>query len=146
MRLTILTIAIAMIAISGCTGGKKIAPPYEVKAKKGILLDQGVMLYIVTEGKGAKPAVTDELKVNYHGMLEDGTVFDSSFDRGEPNVFPLNRLIKGWQIGLVEVPEGSKVRLVIPPAAAYGDQAKPSIPPGSTLIFDIELISIESKS
>ncbi len=134
-----------MVLSTGCSKTKDMAPPYQVKekAKKIMLLDEGVKLYMVHKGEGEMPTIDDRLKVHYHGMLADGTVFDSSFDRGESIVFPLKNLIKGWQIGLVEVPVGSKVRLVIPPAAAYGDRELPGIPPGSTLTFDIEIISIE---
>ncbi len=122
----------------------EVTAPFKVKENRVQTLSEGVQLFIVKEGKGPKPAVTDKIKVNYHGMLADGTVFDSSFERGEPLMFPLNALIKGWQIGLVEVPVGSLVRLVIPPALAYGDREVGGIPPNSTLTFDIHLLSIET--
>lgn len=140
--LPILLAAVLLIS-AGCSKTKDMAPPYQVKEKKAILLDEGVRLYVVHEGEGETPTINDRIQVHYHGTLEDGSVFDSSFDRGEPIIFPLKNLIKGWQIGLVEAPVGSKVRLVIPPAAGYGDRELPGIPPGSTLTFDIEIISIE---
>lgn len=142
--LSLLMIGLIMLT-TACNKTKDMAPPYQVKEKpkKIMMLDEGVKLYMVHKGDGEMPTIDDRLKVNYHGMLEDGTVFDSSFDRGEAIVFPLKSLIKGWQIGLVEAPVGSKVRLVIPPEAGYGDRELPSIPAGSTLVFDIEIISIE---
>ena len=131
-----------ILLLPACQSGKKAVPPFEVKPRQAVALEEGVTLYLVYEGKGEKPSLEDEVRVHYRGMLENGNVFDSSYDRGEPNLFPLGRLIKGWQIGLVEVPVGSKVRLVIPPAAGYGDRDLPEIPAGSTLIFDMELLGI----
>ncbi|MCL4137447.1 UNVERIFIED_CONTAM: hypothetical protein GTU68_015545 [Idotea baltica] len=79
--------------------------------------------------------------MNYHGMLLDGSVFDSSFGQGGVKDFSLQQLIKGWQVGLTKVRTGSKVKLIIPPELGYGAQARPSIPANSTLVFDIELVS-----
>lgn len=132
------------LLLPACKQGE-VTAPFKVKENRVQPLAEGVQLYMVKEGKGPKPAVTDKIKVNYHGMLADGTVFDSSFERGEPIVFPLNALIKGWQIGLVEVPVGSLVRLVLPPAVAYGDRQLETIPANSTLTFDIHLLSIETE-
>lgn len=139
-------VVLLMLSLSGsaCTSAKKMSPPYQVKEKKSEMLDEEIKRYTVLEGKGEAVELSDKIKVNYHGMLEDGTVFDSSFDRGEPITFPLGGLIKGWQVGLTDVTVGSKVRLVIPPAAGYGDRELPSIPAGSTLIFDIEVLEIET--
>ncbi|MCK6262775.1 FKBP-type peptidyl-prolyl cis-trans isomerase [Vibrio sp. ZSDE26] len=106
-------------------------------------LDSGLMIQVHEDGRGKKPATTDTITVHYRGMLTDSTSFDSSYDRGEPATFPLAQVIEGWTEGLQHVNVGSKVTLVIPPELAYGDQSTPSIPGSSTLVFDIELLSIE---
>jgi FKBP-type peptidyl-prolyl cis-trans isomerase FklB len=119
-----------------------VKPPYVIKDSSSVqLLESGVQLYVIEAGSGAIPAPTSHVFINYHGMLTDGTVFDSSFDRGTPADFALTQLIRGWQIGLTKVKSGSKVKLVVPPEVGYGAQGSATIPPNSTLIFDIELIS-----
>lgn len=107
--------------------------------------ESGLAFKIVKEGTGAMPKATDTVKVHYHGTLVDGTVFDSSVDRGQPISFPLNRVIKGWTEGLQKVKQGGKIKLVIPSDLAYGDGGNRKIPGGSTLIFDVELIEINPK-
>ena len=92
--------------------------------------------------QGAHPSSHDRVRVHYHGMLIDGTVFDSSVERGEPIVFGLNQVIKGWTEGLQLMTVGEKTRLFIPPQLAYGNRGAGAIPPGSTLIFDVELLAI----
>tara|TARA_Y100001934_G_scaffold216725_1_gene257166 strand:- start:922 stop:1623 length:702 start_codon:yes stop_codon:yes gene_type:complete len=94
-------------------------------------------------GTGEKPLATDKVEVHYHGTLEDGTVFDSSVDRGETITFPLNRVIRGWTEGLQLMPVGSKFKFTIPPELGYGARPIGSIPPNSTLIFEVELFNIE---
>ncbi|WP_045212382.1 FKBP-type peptidyl-prolyl cis-trans isomerase [Desulfonatronovibrio magnus] len=107
--------------------------------------DSGILYRILTEGDGERPAATDIVTVHYTGRTVDGTVFDSSVERGEPATFPLNQVISGWTEILQLMPEGSKWEVVIPPDLAYGDQqAGPVIGPGSTLIFEIELFEIQS--
>ena len=103
------------------------------------------MVYIpVSEGSGASPKPTDRVKVHYHGTLQDGTVFDSSVERGQPATFPLNGVIACWTEGLQKMKVGGKAKLVCPSDIAYGDRgAPPKIKPGATLTFDVELISIE---
>ena len=97
----------------------------------------------IKEGSGPKPAATDKVKVHYQGTLTDGTVFDSSIKRGEPATFPLNGVIKCWTEGLQEVKVGGKARLVCPANIAYGDRGSPpTIKPGATLVFDVELLEI----
>ena len=103
----------------------------------------GLMYKVETEGKGPKPAATDTVKVQYVGTLVDGKEFDSSYKRNQPAVFPLNQVIPGWTEGLQLMPVGSKFEFVIPPQLAYGSQANPSIPADSTLIFQVELLSIQ---
>ena len=97
------------------------------------------------EGNGKKPKVTDRVKVHYTGSLIDGTKFDSSYDRGEPITFQLNQVIPGWTEGLQLMDEGSKYLLFIPYNLGYGEQQAGSIPPGSTLIFEVELLEINPK-
>ncbi len=103
----------------------------------------GLQYKVLVQGKGALPTDTSEVKVHYHGTLLDGTVFDSSVQRGEPMVFGVNGVIKGWTEALKLMPVGSKYRLFIPQELAYGKQDKGTIKPFSMLIFDVELISIE---
>ena len=112
--------------------------------KEGVTTtESGLQYEVIKMGKGKKPAATDRVKVHYHGTLTDGTVFDSSVERGEPTSFGLNQVIKGWTEGLQLMPVGSKFRFYIPQELGYGAQAAGSIPPYSTLIFDVELLSIE---
>jgi FKBP-type peptidyl-prolyl cis-trans isomerase len=104
----------------------------------------GLQYKVLTEGKGKQPAATDKVKVHYEGRLLDGTVFDSSYKRGEPLSFPLNGVIEGWIEGLQLMSTGSKFQFYIPQELAYGPQGNaPVIPGGSTLIFDVELLGIE---
>lgn len=103
----------------------------------------GLQYQILSLGKGPKPTVEDTVVVHYKGMLVDGTVFDSSYQRGEPARFSPLQVIPGWTEGLCLLPEGSKARLVIPYTLAYGAQgAGRTIPPYATLIFDIELVQV----
>ena len=103
----------------------------------------GLQYMVLKEGTGAKPGPTDEVTVHYTGRLIDGTVFDSSVERGEPATFPLNGVIAGWTEGLQLMTEGSKYRLFIPSELAYGSKgAGDQILPNSTLIFDVELIKV----
>jgi len=106
--------------------------------------ESGLQYEVITEGKGQKPAATDVVKVHYKGTLIDGTVFDSSYDRGEPAEFPLNRVIAGWTEGLQLMSVGSKYKLYIPYQLGYGERgAGQDIKPYSALIFDVELLEIK---
>ncbi|MGK0366783.1 MAG: FKBP-type peptidyl-prolyl cis-trans isomerase FklB [Saprospiraceae bacterium] len=106
-------------------------------------LESGLQYEVLTEGTGKKPAATDKVTVHYHGTLINGTVFDSSVDRGEPASFPVNGVIPGWVEALQLMPTGSKWKLFIPSDLAYGARgAGGDIGPNSTLVFDVELISI----
>ena len=112
--------------------------------KEGVITTaSGLQYEVIKMGKGKKPAATDRVKVHYHGTLTDGTVFDSSVERGEPTSFGLNQVIKGWTEGLQLMPVGSKFRFYIPQELGYGGQQAGSIPPYSTLIFEVELLEIE---
>ena len=114
------------------------------KAVAGVQVTESGLQYKVTKmGKGKKPSATDKVKVHYHGTLIDGTVFDSSVERGEPIVFALNQVIPGWTEGVQLMPVGSKFTFYIPQELAYGDRETGSIKPYSALIFEVELISIE---
>ena len=109
-----------------------------------VSLPSGLQYEILTEGNGPKPKATESVKCHYHGTLLDGTVFDSSVQRGEPAVFGVNQVIKGWVEALQLMSVGSKWKLFIPSNLAYGSQgAGNSIEPNSTLIFEVELLGIE---
>lgn len=119
----------------------------ENKKKENVKETASGLQYIVDkEGTGAQPTATDEVTVHYTGKLLDGTVFDSSVNRGEPATFPLNRVIPGWTEGVQLMKEGAKYTFFIPSDLAYGPQGVPNaIPPHSTLIFDVELIKVVKK-
>lgn len=102
----------------------------------------GFAMKTLAEGTGKTPAATDTVKVHYTGKLIDGTVFDSSVERGQPATFSLGGVIKCWTEGLQLVKEGGKARLYCPSDLAYGDRGRPKIPPGATLVFDVELLEI----
>jgi FKBP-type peptidyl-prolyl cis-trans isomerase len=117
----------------------------ENKNKEGVITtESGLQYQIIVEGNGKKPAPTSKVTVHYTGTFIDGKKFDSSVDRGEPITFGLNQVIKGWTEGVQLCKTGGKIRLFIPYNLAYGEQGRPgAIPPFSTLLFDIELISFE---
>jgi FKBP-type peptidyl-prolyl cis-trans isomerase FklB len=112
--------------------------------KEGVeKLPNGIQYRVIKAGSGAKPKTTDTVSVHYKGMLIDGSEFDSSERVGKPVSLGLSGVIKGWQEALVEMPEGSKWQVVIPPALAYGEQgAGGRIGPNETLVFEIELVAI----
>lgn len=113
------------------------------KTKAGVQTTaSGLQYKVLTAGTGAKALETDKVKVHYHGTLIDGTVFDSSVNRGEPATFGVTQVIKGWVEALQMMPVGSKWTLYIPSDLAYGPQGPPSIGPNQALIFDVELIEI----
>ena len=124
-------------------------------AKAAVFVDQALkepgavktasgMVYIEQKkGTGAAPKATDTVKVHYKGTLVDGKTFDSSYDRGEPAQFPLNGVIPCWTEGVQKMAVGGKAKLICPPAIAYGDRGSPPvIPPGATLVFEIELLEV----
>lgn len=117
----------------------------EENAKKEgvVVLPSGLQYQVIKEGNGKSPKAEDRVKCHYEGTLIDGTVFDSSYKRGEPAVFPLNGVIKGWTEGVQLMQEGAKYRFFIPFGLAYGERgAGQSIPPYAALIFDVELIEV----
>lgn len=106
--------------------------------------ESGLIFVAVAAGGGETPKATDTVKVHYTGTLRDGSVFDSSVERGQPATFPLNRVVPCWTEGLQKMQVGGKARLACPPNLAYGDRgAPPKIKPGSALLFEVELLSIE---
>lgn len=113
--------------------------------KEGVtVLPSGLQYTVIKEGTGNQPLATDRVKCHYEGTLTNGQVFDSSYRRGEPAVFPLNGVIAGWTEGVQLMKEGAKYRFFIPYNLAYGERgAGQAIPPYAALIFDVELISIE---
>jgi FKBP-type peptidyl-prolyl cis-trans isomerase FkpA len=115
---------------------KAAAEPGAVKTESGLIYKE------LKAGTGDSPKATDTVKVNYRGTLTNGTEFDSSYKRNEPAEFPLNGVIRCWTEGVQKMKVGGKAQLVCPSDLAYGDQGRPSIPGGATLIFEIELLSI----
>ena len=118
------------------------------KSKDGVVaLPSGLQYKILTQGTGPKPTASDSVVCNYRGTLLNGTEFDSSYKRGQPATFPLSGVIKGWTEALQLMPVGSRWQLFIPSDLAYGDRAPgPEIAPDSTLIFEVELLSIQGKA
>ena len=117
---------------------KAAAEPGATKTESGLIYKE------ITPGTGDSPKATDTVKVNYRGTLVDGTEFDSSYKRNQPAEFPLNGVIKCWTEGVQKIKTGGKAMLICPADLAYGDQGRPSIPGGSTLIFEIELLEIKA--
>ena len=114
------------------------------KRPEVVTLESGLQYEVLTEGAGEKPSPLSKVTTHYHGMLIDGSVFDSSVDRNQPATFPINGVIKGWQEILPMMPVGSKWKVFIPQELAYGSRgAGNDIPPFATLIFEIELLSFE---
>jgi FKBP-type peptidyl-prolyl cis-trans isomerase FklB len=113
------------------------------KREAVVTLPSGLQYEVITEGTGIKPSANDQVKCHYEGTLIDGTLFDSSVKRGQPAVFGVSQVIKGWVEALQLMPEGSKWKLYIPSELGYGSQqAGEMIPPYSTLIFEVELIKV----
>jgi FKBP-type peptidyl-prolyl cis-trans isomerase FkpA len=128
---------------------KKAGEAFLVKAaaeKGATKTASGIVIQVLKEGKGASPKEADSVKVHYHGTLTDGTVFDSSVQRGEPATFPLGRVIPCWTEAVQQIKVGGKSRLICPSSLAYGDRGQPpAIKPGATLVFEVELLDIVKK-
>ncbi len=118
----------------------------ENRAKEGVMVTESGLQYMVIEqGSGPKPAATDKVRVHYRGTLLNGEEFDSSYSRGEPISFELNKVIPGWTEGVQLMPVGSKYMFYVPPALAYGPAGGGPIGPNATLIFQVELLGIENQ-
>lgn len=113
------------------------------KKKDVITTASGLQYHVINAGEGASPKSTDEVTVNYRGTLLDGTEFDSSYKRGQPASFPVNGVIPGWREALVLMKPGAKWQLFVPPNLAYDVNSPPPIPPGSLLIFDVEMVRVK---
>jgi FKBP-type peptidyl-prolyl cis-trans isomerase len=115
----------------------------KLKEDKNVVeLPDGLRYEIVVAGTGAFPKPTDTVKVNYTGALIDGSVFDSSERQGKPMDIQLDKVIAGWTEGLQKISKGGKIKLFVPPQLGYGDDGRPGIPPGSVLVFDVELLDV----
>jgi FKBP-type peptidyl-prolyl cis-trans isomerase FkpA len=123
-------------------------PLKKAAAEKGaVVTESGLVFLSLKEGTGASPAATDNVKVHYRGTFTDGREFDSSYKRGEPTSFPLNRVIKCWTEGVQKIKVGGKARLTCPSTIAYGERGAGNgeIPGGATLVFEVELLGINGK-
>lgn len=132
-------------ATKGADSEKVKGKEYQDKAAAesgAVRLPSGLIYRELTAGSGASPKATDMVKVNYRGTLIDGKEFDSSYKRNEPAEFPLNRVIPCWTEGLQKMKMGGKSQLVCPSEIAYGDDGRPEIPGGATLVFEVELLGI----
>lgn len=113
------------------------------KEKGATKTESGIVIKSLKEGSGASPSASDTVQVHYHGTTPDGAVFDSSVERKQPATFPLNGVIPCWTEALQTMKVGGKSRIVCPPDLAYGDRGTPNIKPGSTLVFDVELLDVQ---
>ena len=152
-----IVIAAASLCLLGCNqstqtnsankSGTTVPSAAKTPAKKNEMTttSSGLKYQVLNQGTGTvSPKATDTVKVHYHGTLLNGTVFDSSVERGKPISFPLNRVISGWTEGLQLMKVGDKFKFEIPPNLAYGDRSPSgAIPPNSTLVFEVELLGIE---
>jgi FKBP-type peptidyl-prolyl cis-trans isomerase FkpA len=147
---TLIRIA-ALLALAGTAAAQAIDVPADAlkkaAAEKGaVVTPSGLVFVSLKEGSGAQPAATDTVKVHYRGTFPTGGEFDSSYKRGEPASFPLNRVIKCWTEGVQRIKVGGKARLTCPSAIAYGTRGAGSdIPPNAVLQFEVELLGIEGK-
>jgi len=160
MRASIIAVAVfavltcSLLTVPACKGndsgvttgsgaeGSKAAP--EKTAKGPVTMPSGLIYEVIEPGTGKRPKLTDRVTVHYRGTLTDGTEFDSSYRRGAPATFAVNRVIKGWTEALQLMREGAKWKLTIPPDLAYGKRgAGSTIGPDATLIFEVELIKVD---
>lgn len=137
--------AITLLLAAGCTAAlAQNATIDRAAAEKGaVKTASGLVYQTMQEGSGAQPKETDTVRVHYRGTFPDGREFDSSFKRGQPAEFPLNRVIKCWTEGVQKIKVGGKAKLTCPPELAYGERgAGGTIPPNATLQFEVELLAI----
>ncbi len=114
----------------------------EAAAEGAVQSESGLIMQVLVAGEGEQPEPTNEVRVHYHGTLRDGTVFDSSVDRGDPAQFPLDRVIPCWTEALTQMKVGGKSRIVCPASIAYGVRGMGSIPGDAALVFEVELLEI----
>jgi FKBP-type peptidyl-prolyl cis-trans isomerase len=159
-QVNLLYVLISLLLLASCSSGsQENQDSYNAYKKEGedflktnakeegvITLPSGLQYIVLKEGYGPKPSLTENVTVHYHGTLIDGTVFDSSVDRGEPLTFTVNQVVKGWQEALQLMPMGAKWKIFVPSELGYGARARgDKIKPNSVLIFEIELLSINSQ-
>jgi FKBP-type peptidyl-prolyl cis-trans isomerase FkpA len=139
----LITLSLSLLFALGCAHAQA-DPLAKAAAEKGaVVTDSGLVYRDIKEGKGASPTATDTVKVHYKGTFPDGKEFDSSYSRGKPISFPLNRVIKCWTEGVQRMKLGGKAKLTCPAAIAYGDRGAPgAVPPGAILVFEVELLGI----
>ncbi len=149
MRLIAGLLAGALVLAAGCQRqdpeAERRALEFLVTAAQedgAVRTGTGLVYTLLTPGTGPSPAATDTVQVHYHGTLPDGRVFDSSVDRGQPASFALDQVIPCWTEGVQRMRVGEKAKLVCPPGLAYGDRGAGPIPPGSPLVFEVELLAI----
>lgn len=153
--------SLILVALAGCGNPQTVtetadattplAPAVQQAAHSGTTMpsdftttDSGLGYKILREGEGRKPTAADSVLAHYKGWLDDGTIFDSSYDRGEPTSFPLSGVIPGWTEGLQLIGEGGEIELLIPSKLGYGPRGMPgAIPPNATLHFKVELIEVQ---
>jgi FKBP-type peptidyl-prolyl cis-trans isomerase FkpA len=143
--------ALPILVVLGLLGSGAAMAQNEVTAKAAkepgaVVTDSGLVFRMIKPGTGASPTATDTVKVHYRGTFPDGKEFDSSYARGQPIEFPLDRVIKCWTEGVQKLQVGGTARLTCPPAIAYGERgAGSAVPPNATLIFDVELLGIRGR-
>lgn len=138
-----LAVTTACLALSGSAWAQTSALDAAAKEPGAVVTPSGLIYRVLAEGKGASPRATDTVSVHYKGMFPDGREFDSSYSRGRPTEFPLNRVIACWTEGVQKMKEGGKAKLTCPPAIAYGDRgAGGVIPPNAVLVFEVELVRV----
>lgn len=145
MKYSILFCLLSLFCFCAAAQTGELKPPFPYDETKALVTPEGLRYIIVEEGTGETPKRGANITANYHGLLKDGTVFDSSFDRGQPFNFKLGRgmVIKGWDLGFAKLKKGAKAVLIVPPELGYGAQARGKIPANATLYFHVELVDFE---